>query len=86
MIIIFTSNWIFLRARAHMPARKCALRTHAHSARTRVRLYQNINKILYFIKGEKKKLTPQIGHLEKRSKNGWKKRKVTLVVPHKARP
>ena len=45
MIIIFTSNWIFPRARAHMRARKCALRTNAHNARTRVRLYPNINKI-----------------------------------------
>ena len=43
--IIFTSNWIFPRARAHMRARKCALRTNAHNARTRVRLYPNINKI-----------------------------------------
>ena len=45
MIIMFASNWIFPRARAHMRARKCALRTNAHNARTRVRLYPNINKI-----------------------------------------
>jgi hypothetical protein len=34
----------------------------------------------------RKKLAPQIGHLEKRLRNGWKKRHVTLVVSHKARP
>ena len=28
----------------------------------------------------------QIGHLEKRLSNGWRKRQVTLVVSHKARP
>ena len=46
MIIIFTSNWIFLRARAHMRARKCALRTNAHNAGTRVRLLKQIGPIV----------------------------------------
>jgi hypothetical protein len=34
----------------------------------------------------KKKLSTQIGHLDKRLKKGWRKRQVTLVVSHKARP
>ena len=32
------------------------------------------------------KLASQIGHLEKRLRNGWRKRNVTLLVSHKARP
>jgi hypothetical protein len=32
------------------------------------------------------KLAPQIGHFEKRLRNGWRKCQVTLVVSHKARP
>jgi hypothetical protein len=35
-------------------------------------------------KGPKLKIDQQIGHLEKRSSNGWRKRQVTLVVLHKA--
>jgi hypothetical protein len=37
-------------------------------------------------KGVKNQLTTQIGHLEKRLRNGCSKRQVTLVVSHKARP
>jgi hypothetical protein len=32
------------------------------------------------------RLIQQIGFLEKRLRNGWRKRQVTLVVSHKARP
>jgi hypothetical protein len=38
------------------------------------------------IKGEPEKMGPQIGHLEKRLRNGWRQRRVTLVVLHKACP
>jgi hypothetical protein len=37
-------------------------------------------------KGGPKKLTPQIEHLEKRLRNGWRQRQVTLVVSHNTRP
>jgi hypothetical protein len=36
-------------------------------------------------KGKPKILTPQIGQLEKRLRNGWRKRQITLVGSHKAR-
>ena len=32
------------------------------------------------------KLASQIGHLEKRLSNGWRKRQLTLVVSHRALP
>ena len=38
------------------------------------------------LKVKRKLLAPQIGHFEKRSRNGWRKRQITLVVSHKARP
>ena len=41
---------------------------------------------LTFVQVKRKKLAPQIGHLEKHLRNGWRKRQVTLVVAHKARP
>jgi hypothetical protein len=37
-------------------------------------------------KGVKNQLTTQIGHLEKRLRNGCSTRQVTLEVSHKARP
>jgi hypothetical protein len=41
---------------------------------------------LSVLKVKRKTLTAQIGHLEKRLRNGWRKRQVTLVISHKARP
>ena len=45
-----------------------------------------IRSITYVLKVKREKLGPQIGNLEKRLRNGWRKRRVTLGVSHKARP
>ena len=37
-------------------------------------------------KGKKNQIDPQIGPLEKRLRNGWRKCQVTLFVSHKAHP
>jgi hypothetical protein len=46
---------------------------------------KSATKFSVVLKVNLKKLTTQIGPLEKRSRNGWMKRQVTLVVSHKAR-
>ena len=42
--------------------------------------------LAHILKVTRKKLIVQIRHLEKRLRNGWRKRQATLVVSHKARP
>jgi hypothetical protein len=49
-------------------------------------LKYSISMSIRSTKGIKKKIDPQIGHLENRLRNGWRKRQLTLVVSHKARP
>jgi hypothetical protein len=38
------------------------------------------------LKVNRNKLITQIGPLEKRLRNGWRERQVTLIVSHTARP
>jgi hypothetical protein len=68
----FTVNWYF-----KLPVHRYAYDTFDRS----VQVLQN-----ELLKVNRSKLGPQIGFLEKRLRNGWRKRQVTLVVSHRARP
>jgi hypothetical protein len=50
------------------------------AGRTRLRMYDRTKKVY------SSKLGTYIGFLEKRLRNGWRERQVTLVVSHKALP
>ena len=40
----------------------------------------------YVLQVDRKFFVPHIGHLEKRLRDGYRKRQGTLIVSHKARP